>query len=173
MKKLAGTVIGRSTLLGGLAGLVLAGGYGAVMLAMFSLVATTGLMADGGGLLALPLMGGIAFCGGLLSIFLGLLPGILLGLLGGFLTGILVRLLPPLPPAAAWLPGALIGLATAVGLHFLLGPGFLADAAAGRSTLLPYFFWVIGPGLLAVAGLGWVSAKARQPGAFLKPEDSR
>ena len=149
--------IGYGARLGAITGMVLAGAYAVLALAVMGVIAASGTIADGSGIFALPLLGGVAMCGWPLAVVLGLLPGIVLGAVGGAVIGGLLAMLPRLSPVVAILPGALVGCAVAVGNHVLLGPGFLADYAAGRSTLLPYFFWIVGPGILLVLGGGWVS----------------
>ena len=69
--------------LGALAGIVLAGAYAALSLTIIGVLMMSGSIAGGSGIFALPLLGGVAMCGGPLAIVLGLLPGILVGAAGG------------------------------------------------------------------------------------------
>jgi hypothetical protein len=157
-------LLGRTAKYGALAGLTLAGSYTLLTLTVMGGLAALGMLGggkDGMGLLALPVVGGIYFCGWLLAGVLGLLPGALLGALGGAVTGLLLALWPKgFSMRRAALPGICIGLGLAVGLNLLLGPGFLDDYRAGAASLLPYFFWAVGPGLLLPIGLGWAGWKS-------------
>ena len=151
--------VGRGMGLGALTGMALAAIYALITISLLSAAAALGSLSSSSGLVALPVVGGVFFCGAPLAFALGILPGALLGALGGGLTGLIVGVLPPLPRRLRFLPGALVGAAFALGWALFASGGFLDDYTAGRSTLLPLFFWVAGPGLLLVAGLGWVSLR--------------
>lgn len=158
-------LIGRTTAYGALAGLTLAGVYTMLAVTVMGGLAMFGMVsagADGPGLLALPVAGGIMACGWLFAGVLGLLPGALLGAAGGAVTGCILALWPGggLRGWLAGLPGVVVGLALGVLVNQVLGLGFLEDYAAGRGSMLPYFFWAVGPALLMPLGLAWAGWRA-------------
>jgi hypothetical protein len=149
----------RGLKLGALTGMGLAIVYSILTLGGMSAAAALGSLSSWESLVALPAAAGVLFCGAPLALALGVLPGLLLGALGGSLTGLLLAILPPQRRAWALLPGALVGFLIALAWGLFAAGGFLDDYAAGRSSLLPLFFWVAGPGLLLIGGLAWVGMR--------------
>lgn len=154
------TLILRGTLLGALAGTVLASIYAAAAPAgvaawLVSTNSSSGRVFD-----ALLGAGVLGVCAGPFALVLGILPGMLLGAASGLVIGLLAA--PFHSTLSSW-GGAVIGLLVAVvivaGGNLLLGPGMIEPNRPEPDRYFPYLFWIAGPSLLILLGLpivGWL-----------------
>lgn len=154
------TLILRGTLLGALAGTVLASIYAAAAPAgvaawLISTSSSNGRIFD-----ALLGAGVLGICAGPFALVLGILPGMLLGAVSGLVVGLLAA---PFHRSLTGWGGALLGLLVAVmivaGGNLLLGPGMVEPHRPEPDRYFPYLFWIAGPSLLILVGLpivGWL-----------------
>ncbi len=149
----------RGTLLGALAGTVLASLYAAAAPAgvaawLVSTNSSNGRIFDA-------LIGAVVLgiCVGPFALVLGILPGMLLGAVSGLIIGLLAA---PFHRSLTSAGGVAIGLLVAVvivaGGNLLLGPGMIEPNRPVPDRYFPYLFWIAGPSLLVLVGLpivGW------------------
>lgn len=168
------TLIFRGTLLGALAGTVLASVYAAAAPAgvaawLVSTNSSNGRIFD-----ALIGAGVLGLCVGPFALVLGILPGMLLGAVSGLIIGLLAA---PFHRSLTSAGGAVIGLLVAVvivaGGNLLLGPGMIEPNRPEPGRYFPYLFWIAGPSLLILVGLpivGWFLPRELPRGLRRSPQ---
>ncbi len=150
-------LVKRGALLGALAGAVLASVY--AMLAVPA-VALGLVLTNGQGNLLLESLAGAAIlglCAGPFAFVLGILPATFIGLLGGMLLGaFFIPLNDHLTGLGRAAIGASLGLVLAVIAQQTLSEGLVDPTQPGLAAYALLIFWIIGPGLLLIAGFAWV-----------------
>lgn len=151
-------LVKRGALLGALAGAVLASVY--AMLAVPA-VALGLVLTNGQGNLLLESLAGAAIlglCAGPFAFVLGILPATFIGLLGGMLLGaFFIPLNDHLTGLGRAAIGASLGLVLAVIAQQTLSEGLVDPTQQGLAAYSLLIFWIIGPGVLLIAGFAWVA----------------
>lgn len=162
-------LVTRGASLGALTGVVLASIYAA--LAVPALAFWLLLTNSNNGRLLDALVGVtlLSLCAGPFAFVLGIAPAALLGLVGGTLLGaIFIPLHDHINDMGRAAIGASLGLMVAAIALLTLNEGLIDPAKPGFAGYYLFFFWLVGPSLLAIVGFAWVGWRlghgtSRQP----------
>jgi hypothetical protein len=150
-------LVQRGALLGALTGAVMATAYTMIAIPVMALAL---VLTNGQGNLVLEALAGtviFSLCAGPFAFVLGILPATFIGLLGGMLLGaFFIPLNDHLAGLGRAAIGASLGLVLAVIAHQTLSKGLVDATQQGVAAYALVIFWIIGPGLLLVAGFAWV-----------------
>lgn len=150
-------LVKRGALLGALTGAVMASVYTMVAIPF---IALTLVWTNGQGNLVLEALAGtvvFSLCAGPFAFVLGILPATFIGLLGGMLLGaFFIPLNDHLTGLGRAAIGASLGLVLAVIAQQTLSEGLVDPTQPGLAAYALLIFWIIGPGLLLIAGFAWV-----------------
>lgn len=150
-------LVKRGALLGALTGAVLASVYTMIAIPFMALAL---VWTNGQGNLVLEALAGtvvFSLCAGPFAFVLGILPATFIGLLGGMLLGaFFIPLNDHLTGLGRAAIGASLGLVLAVIAQQTLSEGLVDPTQPGLAAYALLIFWIIGPGLLLIAGFAWV-----------------
>jgi hypothetical protein len=151
-------LVKRGALLGALTGAVLASVYTMIAIPFMALAL---VWTNGQGNLVLEALAGATFfslCAGPFAFVLGILPATFIGLLGGMLLGaFFIPLNDHLTGLGRAAIGASLGLVLAVIAQQTLSEGLVDPTQQGLAAYALLIFWIIGPGVLLIAGFAWVA----------------
>ena len=153
-------LIWRGIRLGALAGGVLSVAYTTVVIPLVGVLLVGTNVSTGKAFDALLGAGMFAMAAWVCAIPLGVLPGILIGSIGGFLiAAIALPMKTKLSRRGAVIIGLFVGAIIVAAAHALLFPGLIQTQMSGVFKYVPYFFWLLAPSALTLAGSAWVGWK--------------